>query len=147
MTAELGFRISSDASFLLLHNLQAVSGDHSASRPYLGLIQPRGRIWDPYRIQAVSGAHTASRPYLGLVQPPGRIRGLFSLQAVSGAHSTSRPYLGPIQPRIQCLPGDLFPGGKGVEVWSWKNHLNWVPKLRIDGALSLLPHASSWLHV
>jgi hypothetical protein len=95
-------------------SLHALSGAHSAFRPYLRPIQPPGRIWGSFSFQAVSGAHPASRPYLGPFQPPDHIWGPYSLQALSGAHSASRPYLGPIQPPIQCLPSDLFLGVKGL---------------------------------
>ena len=71
MTAEPGFRISSDATFLSLHSLQAVSGAYSVSWPYLGPIQPPGRSRGSFSLQTVSGAYSASRPYLRLIQPPG----------------------------------------------------------------------------
>jgi hypothetical protein len=127
MTAEPGFRISSDATFLSLHSLQAVHGTHSASRPYLGPIWPPNLIWGPFRLQAVSGAHSASRPYLGPIRPPSLIWGPFRLQAISGARSASRPYLGPIQP-----PGRIW------GLFSLQVYLGFIqPQGRIWGPYSL----------
>jgi hypothetical protein len=95
-------------------SLQAVSVAHSASRQYLGPVHPPGLIWGLFSLQAVSGVHSTSRPYVGPIQLPGRIWGSFSLKAVPGAHSAPRPYVGHIHSPIQCVPGDLFLGVKGL---------------------------------
>jgi hypothetical protein len=46
--------------------------------------------------------------------------------------------LGPFQPHIQWVPG-VLPGGKAAESLKLTTHLHVVPRLRVSGAVGLLP--------
>jgi len=41
--------------------------------------------------------------------------------------------------------GDSFSGGKAARAWSWPFTSHLEPRLRMHGAIVLLPNMSSWL--
>lgn len=58
--------------------------------------------------------------------------------------NVSRPALRPTQLHIQCVSGPLSPRVK----WPWVKlaaHLHVMPTLRLNKAMSLVPHVPSWL--